>query len=176
MKVFNYKNYPKAVIRLRPSKVVKGEVGAFALKNFRKGEIIVKSEEFHDNNVMSIDDYNKLDKDNKDLVKAHSTITIDKLFVPENLNHLRPMNYFNHSCDPNSGFNLKDDYVAIKNIRKGDEFLLDYSFLNTNPDYKMQCSCGSKKCRGTITGNEWKNKEFVKKNKEYLASTLRELL
>jgi SET domain-containing protein len=125
---------------------------------------------------MSVDEYNKLDKDTKELVRAHSTITIDKLFIPQNINKIRPINYFNHSCEPNIGFDSNDNYIAIKDISYGDEFLLDYSFLNTNPDYEMKCFCGSKNCRKVITGNEWKNKEFVNKFGKYFASTMKGLL
>jgi uncharacterized protein len=176
MKIFNHTNYPKATIRLKPSKVVKGGVGAFTQKNFKKGEIVVNSEEFEDDNVMSVDEYNKLDKETKELVKAHSTIEIDKLYIPANLNHIKPINYFNHSCNPNIGFDSDDNYVAIKNISKGAELLLDYSFLNSNSDYKMKCSCGSKNCRKVITGNEWKNKKFTEKNKKHFVSSLRKIL
>jgi hypothetical protein len=173
---FDHTTYPKAWIKIRPSKIINGEVGAFALRGFKEGEIIVRDEEFGDNNTMSVDKYNKLDKDTKELVKAHSTITVNSVFMPANINYLRPINYFNHSCEPNTGFDLHGNYIAMKDIPKNNEFLLDYSFLNTNPDYKMQCLCGSKNCRKVITGNEWKNKEFVKKNKKYLYSTVREMI
>ena len=176
MKIFNHQNYPKVTIKLKPSKLVKGGIGAFAQKNFKKGEVIVKTEEFEDDNVMTINEYNKLDEETRSMVKAHSTITIDKVFMPENLNHLKPINFFNHSCEPNVGFDKNDNYVAIKKIYKEDEFLLDYSFLNTNPDYEMKCCCESKKCRKTITGNEWKDKTFVKKFSKYFASTVREII
>jgi uncharacterized protein len=173
---FNHTNYPKATIRLKPSKIVKDGIGAFAQKSFKKGEVVVKFEEFEDDNVMSVEEYNKLDKETKELVKAHSTIEIDKLYIPANLNHIKPINYFNHSCNPNIGFDENDNYVAIKNIAKGAELLLDYSFLNSNPDYKMKCSCGSKNCRKVVTGNEWKNKDFVKKSSKYFVSSLREMI
>ena len=175
-RVFTHTSYPKPFIRLRPSTVVKGEIGAFAMKSFKKGEVIVLSKLFEDNNVMSVKEYDRLNPETKDLVKAHSTITIDKVFMPANLNLLRPINYFNHSCDPNTGFDLRDNYIAIKNIPRGTEFLLDYSFLNTNPNYMMNCRCGSKNCRKKVTGNEWKNEKFVQKNRRYLYSDLRKLL
>jgi hypothetical protein len=168
-------NYPQPFIRLRPSKKIKGEIGAFALKSFKKGQIVVAAADFEDGNTMSIIEYNKLSKDAYELVKAHSTITPDTVFLPKNLNYLRPINYFNHSCDPNIGFDKHDNYVALKNIKRNDEFLLDYSFLNTNPDYKIKCRCASKKCRKIITGNEWRNEIFWKKNNAYFASTLREI-
>lgn len=173
-KFFNSNNYPKVFVRLKPSKTVRGEIGAFAMREFKGGEIIVKSSEFEDDNIMSVEEYNKLDEDTHNLVKAHSTIVEDKLFVQANLNFLRPINYFNHSCDPNVGFDSHDNYVAIKHIAKGDEFLLDYSFLNTNPDYQIECCCGSPNCRHLITGSEWKNQEFVNKNFTHFASTIRD--
>ena len=176
MKSFDHTTYPKAFIRVQPSKLIKGQVGAFALKRFRRGEIIVRACDFEDNNVMDFAEYCKLDRDTKTLVKAHSTITPRLLFVPANINHIKPINFFNHSCSPNVGFDSHDNYVAIKAIPKGAEFLLDYSFLNTNPHYRMKCLCGSDDCRGTITGNEWKNRSFVEKNQAYFASTLKELL
>jgi len=155
MKRFDHTTYPKAFVRIRPSKLIKGQVGAFALRSFQRGEVIVKASEFQDDNVMDVDEYKKLDEDTKALVKAHSTITAEVLYIPANINHIKPINFFNHSCKPNVGFDSEDNYVAIKAIRKGAEFLLDYSFLNSNPHYKMRCSCGATNCRGTITGNEW---------------------
>jgi SET domain-containing protein len=173
---FTHSTYPKAWIRLKPSITVKGEIGAFAAKDFKKNEVIVRDEEFQDNNVMTIDEYNHLDKVTKELVTAHSTITIGDVYMPANINYLRPINYFNHSCEPNVGFNERGDYVAMKDILSGSEFLLDYSFLNTNPDYILECSCGSVNCRKIITGNEWKNKDFVEKNKDYFYSSVRNML
>lgn len=176
MNRFDHTTYPKAFIRIRPSTVLAGQVGAFALRRFRRGEIIVRARDFEDDNVMDVAEYRKLDRDTKALVTAHSTITPHLLFVPANINHIRPINFFNHSCDPNVGFDSHDNYVAIKAIPKGSEFLLDYSFLNTNPHYRMNCSCGSRNCRGIITGNQWKNPSFVEKNHRYFASTIRKLL
>lgn len=176
MKIFNHNTYPRAIIRLKPSKLIEGQVGVFALKDFKKGEVIIKDAEFKDNNTMTVDEYNLLDKNTKELVKAHSTIEEEKLYIPENINHINTINFLNHSCDPNIGFNENDDYVAIKNIFKGKELTLDYSFLNTNVDYKMLCLCKSKKCRGVIIGNEWKKKDFSRKNKDYFVSTIRKRL
>ena len=173
---FDHNTYPKAWVKIRPSQIVVGEVGAFALRDFKKDEVIVRSEEFEDNNVMSIKEYNKLDKYTKELVKAHSTITVDTVFMPANINYIRPINYWNHSCDPNTGFNERGDYIAMRDISKGEEFFLDYSFLNTNPDYTMLCRCNSKNCRKIITGNEWKNSDFVNKNYSYLYSGVKAML
>lgn len=145
MTVFNHLNYPKAELKIKPSKIVDGEVGVFALRNFKKGEVIVNSKDFQDNNSMNLQEYKLLDSETKEIVKACSTITDKKVFMPPNVNLLRVVNFFNHSCEPNIGFNKNDDYIATRNIKKGEELFLDYSFLNTNPDYEIECKCGSKK-------------------------------
>lgn len=175
MNEYNHHTYPRPFIRLRPSKTIHGEIGAFSLKNFKKGDIIVNSSDFEDNNIMSVEEYEKLDETTKEMLFAHSTMTPTILFIPRNLNFIKPINYFNHSCEANTGFDSSDNYVAIKDISPGDEFLLDYSLLNTNPDYHFECRCGAPICRKVITGNEWKNDEYWNKNLSYFASTIREM-
>lgn len=59
--------------------------------------------------------------------------------------------------------------VLIKNVRKGEELTHDYGFSITDPEYKLRCRCGSKKCRKFITGNDWKDSDFFRKNKKYMA-------
>ncbi len=175
MNEFNHENYPEPFIRLKPSKTVAGEIGAFALKAFKKGDILVNSADFEDGNIMSIDEYKKLSDITREMLFAHSTMTPTKLFIPKDLNFIKPINYFNHSCEANTGFDLSDNYVATKDISVGDEFLLDYSLLNTNPEFQFECKCGTTTCRKVITGNEWRNDEYWKKNLPYFASTIREM-
>jgi len=175
MNEFKHSTYPEVFVQLRPSQLVIGEIGAFALKNFKKSDIIVHSKDFEDNNIMSMEEYEKFDQKTKELLMAHSTMTPDHLFIPKNLNFIKPINYFNHSCEPNVGFDADDNYIAIRDITLDEEFLLDYSFLNTTPHYSFSCRCASIVCRKTITGNEWKNSIFWKKNEPYFASTLREI-
>ena len=75
----------------------------------------------------------------------------------------------NHSCDPNCGIRANEtgahDYVAIKIISVNEEITFDYAMRNYIIDYfPKKCMCGSKKCRGKITG--WKDLPGEKK-KEY---------
>lgn len=61
--------------------------------------------------------------------------------------------YFNHSCDPNSGLIFKKNKViliATKKIEKGEEILWDYSTVMEGERWEMACLCGSKKCRKRI--------------------------
>lgn len=60
----------------------------------------------------------------------------------------------------NSYFPISDEYfLAAQN--KDEELTVDYAFID-NEDYSFKCTCGSTNCRGTITGFDWKIKEFKK--------------
>ncbi len=72
----------------------------------------------------------------------------------------------NHSCDPNCGIRVNEtgahDFVAIRNISINEEITFDYAMRNYGVDYfPKQCMCGSKRCRGRITG--WKDLPDEKK-------------
>ncbi len=86
----------------------------------------------------------------------------------------------NHSCDPNCGIRVNEngahDYIAMKEISVNEEITFDYAMRNYIIDYfPKKCMCGSKKCRGRITG--WKNlpDERRKEYKDFAAPYLLEL-
>lgn len=59
----------------------------------------------------------------------------------------------NHSCNPNGGLRYRDGmvlYVAIRDIRKGEEFTFDYSTTMDEDCWEMDCLCGEKNCRGIV--------------------------
>jgi len=61
--------------------------------------------------------------------------------------------FFNHSCNPNSGIIFKDGrifLVSITDIKKGEEIMFDYSTTVDGDKWNMSCKCGSKNCRGII--------------------------
>lgn len=64
--------------------------------------------------------------------------------------------YANHSCTPNAGFSDDTILIAIKDIEKGQEITYDYSTTmdkDTEASFESgRCLCGSRACRGTITG------------------------
>jgi uncharacterized protein len=67
---------------------------------------------------------------------------------------------FNHSCNPNSYIKGKNELVALKDIKIGEEITYDYSTtMNDNEEkikksgrnlWTCKCHCGSKNCRGII--------------------------
>ncbi len=86
----------------------------------------------------------------------------------------------NHSCEPNCGIKVNEtgghDFVAFKEINIGDELTFDYAMRNYSVEYfGEQCRCGSKQCRGKITG--WKDlpKDKRKEYEGFIAPYLLEL-
>jgi hypothetical protein len=61
--------------------------------------------------------------------------------------------FFLHSCDPNISLNMKDMSITALNDIEANSFLyMDYSQTEDVLYKQFQCCCGSRKCRGWITG------------------------
>lgn len=61
--------------------------------------------------------------------------------------------FINHSCNPNSGYKIigkKAVLTAIKPIKKAEEIVCDYSTTMYKDGWELDCTCGSKNCRGKI--------------------------
>jgi hypothetical protein len=68
--------------------------------------------------------------------------------------------FFNHSCDPNSGFKGQVFLVAMRDIKAGEEITFDYCMtvsesVGSDMIFAMDCSCGSSRCRKIITEQDW---------------------
>ena len=67
--------------------------------------------------------------------------------------------FVNHSCDPNCETDEEDGRVYIASIRDiaaGEELTYDYYLYDGDDD--APCTCGSKKCRGSMYSPEWLRK------------------
>jgi hypothetical protein len=83
-----------------------------------------------------------------------------------------PADWVNHSCDPNAGLRGQITLVALRDIAPGEEITFDYA-MSDGCDYdEFDCGCSSKKCRGRITGEDWKQPELVKRYEGYRSSYL----
>jgi len=70
-------------------------------------------------------------------------------------------NYVNHTCDGNCWYSGNLKLVAMRDIKKGEEIAYDYALTESHPSFLIEkCLCKTAKCRGTITGNDWKKKEL----------------
>lgn len=65
--------------------------------------------------------------------------------------------FLNHSCEPNVW--MRDAYtlVARRDIAVGEEVAADYALweADENKVSKWECRCGTKDCRGKVTGQDW---------------------
>lgn len=61
--------------------------------------------------------------------------------------------FINHSCDPNCGIRIRGAVavlVAIRDIGAGEELVFDYSILERDGHWQMDCACRSPACRRMI--------------------------
>jgi hypothetical protein len=77
-----------------------------------------------------------------------------------------PDYYLNHSCDPNVWMRDELTMIARRNIPPGQEITADYALWEMKPDWVLAlCKCGSKLCRGNITGNDWRRADLRERYK-----------
>jgi uncharacterized protein len=81
------------------------------------------------------------------------------------------MLYTNHSCDPNIGIRGEITFVAMRDIRAGEELTHDWA-MTDNDDYSAECNCGVSACRKTLTGRDWRRPELQKKYAGYFSAYL----
>lgn len=74
-----------------------------------------------------------------------------------------PNQYLNHSCNPNTGIKGKVTMVALKDIKEGEEITIDYSIIEGDDMWEMECNCGEKNCRKIIRSVQFLPEEQYKK-------------
>jgi SET domain-containing protein len=83
------------------------------------------------------------------------------------------MLYSNHSCTANLGMRGEITFVALRDIRAGEELTHDWC-VTDDDDYSVTCTCGSSQCRGTLTGKDWQRPELQKRYAGYFSAYLAE--
>ena len=166
------KTVKAVIIELRPSKILPKEIGLFATRKLSKDYIIASADKFEERFV-SWSQWKSIDKITKKKIEDFCMLTEKGFYVPPDLNYLSVPWNMNHSCDYNVGFDSKGNFVTTRTVKSGEELAWDYGMGVSYSKYNLICKCKSKNCRKVITGNDWKDKEFVKKNRKYF---LRDLL
>jgi len=121
--------------------------GLFALKDFKKGEILYSFKKGRTLNRSEIQNLSKLEKIYLDQIGENKYEIIES-----------PGCYANHSCEPNTEEKNRVGYTLM-DIKKGEEITIDYDNV-AYLEKPFKCRCGSKNCRGLIRG---KNKKFYEK-------------
>lgn len=112
--------------------------GAFATKDFKKGDTLF---------IFKGRVYKRDNKNVKDAFANPNSIGIDKNTW---IDPIGSFHFINHSCDPNMSIRGKVTFVALKNIKKGEELMFDYSINEADPRWHMKCNCGARNCRKLI--------------------------
>ncbi|MFB9239078.1 SET domain-containing protein [Plantactinospora siamensis] len=84
----------------------------------------------------------------------------------------RPNGYGNHSCDPNLWWVSAYELAARRRIPIGAELTNDYAASTGDPAFTMDCSCGSRGCRGVVTGDDWRRPELRRRYGPHWAPVL----
>jgi SET domain-containing protein len=163
------------MFELRPSRALPGEVATFAVRNIKKGEIIADVDSPEEAVIISRNDLKNLDPITRRKIANFALLEDDEYILPADFNNMGASWYFNHSCAANVGYDKKGNFVAARAIKKDEELFLDYGRMFTDPKFKMKCSCGAPACRRVITGNDWLDPEFRKKNITAMWPAMRKL-
>jgi len=69
----------------------------------------------------------------------------------------------NHSCEPNLGMGGNVLLVSMRDIAAGEELTIDYAMFLGDPDFAMECHCGTAACRGVVKGTDWMRADIQKR-------------
>jgi len=81
------------------------------------------------------------------------------------------MLYSNHSCNPNLGVRGEITFVAMRDIRSGEELTHDWATTDDD-EYSVECECGAANCRKILTGKDWQKPELQKRYASYFSAYL----
>ena len=85
---------------------------------------------------------------------------------------------FNHSCNPNCGFEdaFGDNVIACRDIFPGDELTYHYGFLETEASLilGLVCKCNSAECCSKLTFDYYRDPDFANKYFKFMTPYLRQ--
>jgi len=145
--------------------------GIFARADIRKGERLA----IFGGKIMPIDDMYELPVEMQGYtMQIEERLVIGPAsLVPEDTD------FFNHSCDPNSGFKGQVFLVAMRDISADEEITFDYAMtvsasVGSDMVFCMECACGCPECRKTITEDDWKLPGLRVRYKGYFSQYIQE--
>lgn len=140
-------------------------LGTIATKNISKGEIVA----VFGGIIVPRSEITEYKNKIGDL--GHQ-IDDDFFICPTSREELTKTGVINHSCEPNIGYSDTIKFIAIKDIKPGEELTADYAFSETI-FRTFKCKCGSKTCRKIIKPDDWENSSLQKKYGRFFAPYLK---
>ncbi|MCA0456613.1 MAG: SET domain-containing protein-lysine N-methyltransferase [Chloroflexi bacterium] len=83
-----------------------------------------------------------------------------------------PMNFMNHSCEPNAIVTEGLNVVALRDIPVHEEIVMDYSTTEIDPYWQMDCHCGRATCRKAIRAFQFLPTELRQRYEGQMLATL----
>ncbi len=156
----SFKTYtsPKTSVKISP----KGGMGFYAMEDIAKDEVVA----IKNGHIVGKEEAYRLDREIGDFSLQIS----DEFYIcPRTSEEVKDIVIFiNHSCDPNIGMDGQVNYVAMRDIKAGEELCLDYA-MAIDGEYSLECNCGSEKCRKVITGKDWLIPDLQKEYGSYFS-------
>ena len=121
----------KVYTRLAPSKIHKGGVGVFAIRKIKKNtEVFVG-----DSDEMVWVEHRHVPKKPLPVRELYDFAVIKdaRYGCPPTFNRLTMSWYINHSNRPNTRCTSEYDFIALRDIKRGEELTVDYSTYNDPP-------------------------------------------
>jgi hypothetical protein len=81
--------------------------------------------------------------------------------------------FINHSCAPNVGILGQIIFVAMRDVRAGEELTYDWAMEENRPA-RTRCRCGAPRCRGLLTGQDWMQPALRRKYRRHLSAYLQQ--
>jgi len=157
---------PKTVIKRSP---IEGK-GLFARRSIRRGEIVaIKGGHILDRRAI---------RRVKSRIAASYIQIADGFFIGATTaaEVRRNKLFLNHSCVPNVGILGQIIFVALRDVRAGEELTYDWAMEENEPE-RVRCRCGVPGCRRTLTGRDWTRPALQRKYRgrfsAYLAEKMR---
>jgi uncharacterized protein len=139
---------PKLEARPAPSK---GGMGVYACAPIRRGEVV----SMWGGRVIPVEEIYYYNEDlRRYLIQVEEGLFLTPSWPTE------PAEYFNHSCDPNTGLSGQSALVALRDIAAGEEVCFDYAMSESHPLFEFDCQCGTALCRGRMSAEDWRIREL----------------
>lgn len=106
------------------------------------------------------------------------TIPVDwKIFIEPRIPEGNICQYICHSCEPNLGVKQRSLFVAMQDIKKGEEVTIDYAMIGYEYGDELRkeqrvCKCGKPGCRGKLGSYKELPEELKSKYKGYVSDYL----
>jgi SET domain-containing protein len=152
---------PKTHVRPSP---IEGK-GLFARRRIRRGEIVaIKGGHVYDARTLA--------KIKRRIAASYIQIADGVFFGARAAAEVRRNKMFiNHSCAPNLGIRGQIVFVALRDIRAGEELTYDWAMEENRRD-PTRCRCGARGCRGVLSGRDWTIPRLQRRYRGYFSSYL----